>query len=125
MKLDLGCGETKRADDFVGVDILDNPAVDIVGDVLDVLRRLPNESVDEVFSAHLFEHLDGLQEVVGELERLLVPGGRVTVVVPHFSNAYFYSDPTHRRPFGLYSFSYSQTTGASRAACRTTGASRG
>jgi hypothetical protein len=26
--------------------------------------------------------------------------------VPHFSNPYFYSDPTHRRFFGLYSFSY-------------------
>jgi hypothetical protein len=28
------------------------------------------------------------------------------VVVPHFSNPYFYSDPTHRRTFGLYTFSY-------------------
>ena len=28
------------------------------------------------------------------------------VVTPHFSNPYFYSDYTHRRPFGLYTFAY-------------------
>jgi len=27
-------------------------------------------------------------------------------VAPHFSNPYFYSDYTHRRAFGLYTFSY-------------------
>jgi hypothetical protein len=26
--------------------------------------------------------------------------------VPHFSNPYFFSDPTHRRAFGLYTLSY-------------------
>ena len=32
--------------------------------------------------------------------------GRVEVVVPHFSNPYGYSDPTHVRFFGLYTFYY-------------------
>lgn len=106
LKLDLGCGVTKRAPDFVGVDVLDGPAVDIVGDALDVLRALEDERVVEVYSAHFFEHVDNLSALIDELERVLVVGGRLHVVVPHFSNPYYYSDPTHRRPFGLYTFSY-------------------
>ncbi len=30
----------------------------------------------------------------------------MTATVPHWSNPYFYSDPTHRAFFGLYSFAY-------------------
>jgi ubiquinone/menaquinone biosynthesis C-methylase UbiE len=106
LKLDLGCGPARRGADFVGVDVLDGPSVDVVGDVLDVLRALGDESVAEIYSSHLFEHIDDLSELVDEVERVLVVGGRLHVVVPHFSNAYYYSDPTHRRPFGLYTFSY-------------------
>jgi ubiquinone/menaquinone biosynthesis C-methylase UbiE len=106
LKLDLGCGPARRGADFIGVDVLDGPSVDVVGDVLDVLRALGDESVAEIYSSHLFEHIDDLSELVDEIERVLVVGGRLHVVVPHFSNAYYYSDPTHRRPFGLYTFSY-------------------
>jgi hypothetical protein len=44
--------------------------------------------------------------LVDESARILSPGGKMVVVVPHFSNALFYSDPTHEGPFGLYTFSY-------------------
>ena len=40
------------------------------------------------------------------LARVIRPGGLLSVVVPHFSNPYFYSDYSHRGFFGLYSFSY-------------------
>ena len=45
LKLELGCGQTKRGPDWVGVDVLDTPAVDVVGDVFDVLRTLDDDSV--------------------------------------------------------------------------------
>jgi ubiquinone/menaquinone biosynthesis C-methylase UbiE len=106
LKLDLGCGPSRHGADFVGVDVLDGPAVDVVGDALEVLRALAEESVAEIYSSHLLEHMDDLSELVDEVERVLVVDGRVHVVVPHFSNAYYYSDPTHRRPFGLYTVSY-------------------
>jgi hypothetical protein len=106
LKLDLGCGHVKRGPGHVGVDVIDGPAVDVIGDVLDVLRSLDDESVAEVYSSHLFEHVEDLAAVVTEVERVLAVRGRLHVVVPHFSNPYFYSDPTHRRTFGLYTFSY-------------------
>jgi Methyltransferase domain len=105
-KLDLGCGRSKRAPDYVGVDAIDGPAVDIVGDVVEVLRAVGDERATAIYSSHLFEHIEDLTALVDELERVLAVGGLLHVVVPHFSNAYYYSDPTHRRPFGLYTFSY-------------------
>ena len=33
-------------------------------------------------------------------------GGSFEAIVPHWSNAYYWSDPTHRTPFGLYTFCY-------------------
>jgi SAM-dependent methyltransferase len=106
LKLDLGCGATKVGADYLGVDAIDGPAVDLVGDVIVILRSLPDGCADEIYSSHLFEHIDDLAELVAQVERVLSTGGRLRVVVPHFSNAYYYSDPTHRRPFGLYTFSY-------------------
>src|SRR5262249_12019733 len=105
-KLDLGCGPSERAPDYIGVDAVRPPAVDIVGDAVDVLRTLADERATAVYSSHLFEHVEDLTALVDELERVLAIGGLLHVVVPHFSNAYYYSDPTHRRPFGLYTFSY-------------------
>jgi ubiquinone/menaquinone biosynthesis C-methylase UbiE len=106
LRLDLGCGVTKRGVEYVGVDALDAPAVDVVGDVTEVLRALADDSVDEIYCSHLLEHVEDLSSLVREVERVLALGGRLVAVVPHFSNAYYYSDPTHRRPFGLYTFSY-------------------
>jgi ubiquinone/menaquinone biosynthesis C-methylase UbiE len=104
--LELGCGETKKRADAIGVDALDFSCVDIVGDVFDVLQGIPSGSVDEVYSSHFVEHLDDVGVFFGELGRVMKPGGTVEIIVPHFSNPYFYSDPTHRRFFGLYTFGY-------------------
>jgi SAM-dependent methyltransferase len=106
LKLDLGCGSTKRGPDYVGVDLLPGPGVDVVGDVVDVLRSLPGDRVSEIYTSHFLEHVEDLTGLMLEVERVLLPDGVLIVHVPHFSNPYFCSDPTHRRPFGLYTLSY-------------------
>jgi SAM-dependent methyltransferase len=106
LKLDLGCGSTKHGPDYVGVDLLAGPGVDVVGDALEVLRSLPDGRATEIYTSHFLEHVEDLGGLMVEIERVLIPGGRLVVHVPHFSNPYFLSDPTHRRPFGLYTFSY-------------------
>lgn len=104
--LELGCGGTKRRVDAVGVDLLDLPGVDVVGDALEVLRSLADGSVQAIHSEHFLEHVPDAEAVVREAARVLEPGGTFHAVVPHFSNPHFYSDPTHRTFFGLYTFSY-------------------
>ena len=104
--LELGCGNRKRHPEAIGIDAIDYPAVDVVGDVFDVLARIPGGSVKAIYSYHALEHLTDLERLMSELRRVVVTGGRLNAVVPHFSNPYFYSDYTHRTAFGLYSFSY-------------------
>ncbi len=106
VRLELGCGPRKVVSDAIGVDALDTPAVDVVGDVFAVLRALPEGSVREIYSAHFLEHIADLDGLFAEFGRVLSDGGTVEAIVPHFSNPYFYSDPTHARTFGLYTFAY-------------------
>lgn len=107
--LELGCGEQRKRRDAIGIDQRDLPEVDLVGDIFEVLGKLPDDCAGEVVSWHFLEHVDDLPRLFAELARVVREGGRVESVVPHFSNPYFYSDYTHVRPFGLYSFSYFAT----------------
>ncbi len=104
--LDLGCGPLKKHSDWIGIDILDAEGVDIVGDIYEIIKVFPENSVDEVHAYHFFEHIPDVPKLLIELRRVLKPTGFIEVVVPHFSNAYFYSDYTHKSFFGLYSLSY-------------------
>ncbi len=104
--LDIGSGPTKVDPAHVGVDLLDHPSVDLVGDIREVLAAIPDASLAGARSAHFFEHVEDVPGLLDELVRTLRPGAQLEVIVPHFSNPYFASDPTHRTPFGLYSFSY-------------------
>lgn len=106
VRLELGCGPRKRDADAIGIDALPFDGVDIVGDVFEVLGRMPSASIEAVSSSHFFEHIAHLPRLLRELERVMRPGATLRTVVPHFSNPYFYSDYTHQRTFGLYSFSY-------------------
>lgn len=104
--LELGCGSSKRRREAIGIDILDSPAVDIVGEAREVLALFPAAVVDVVYSEHFVEHVADLPELLAEVARVVKPGGLVEMVAPHFSNPYFYSDPTHRHFFGLYTMCY-------------------
>lgn len=104
--LELGCGQSKRRPDSIGVDVLPHPGVDIVGDALTVLRGMDTASVDAIHSEHFLEHLDQPEVLLEEACRVLRPGGEFRAVVPHFSNPAFYSDPTHRSFWGLHTFGY-------------------
>jgi predicted SAM-dependent methyltransferase len=103
--VELGCGTDKTAG-RLGIDQLDLPGVDIVADLNQGLPFLPDNSVDEIHSSSLLEHLSDLELVLRETLRVLKPGGRSHAFVPHFSNPYFYSDYTHNKFFGLYTFHY-------------------
>lgn len=103
--VELGCGRAKAAG-RIGIDKLDMPHVDIVADVEDGLSFLPDNSVDEIHSRSFFEHVSDFEGLMRELVRVLKKNGRCHVFVPHFSNPYFYSDYTHNRFMGLYTFYY-------------------
>lgn len=63
-------------------------------------KLLAKESVSEIISQHLLQRLDGGQRMtfMDELYRVLVPGGKVTVIVPYWSSPLAVQDPTHMWP---------------------------
>jgi SAM-dependent methyltransferase len=103
--VELGCGPKKRPG-RIGVDKVDLPGVDIVTDMEDGLGFLPDNSVDEIHCRSLLEHISNFEALMRDIVRVLKDNGRAHIFVPHFSNPYYYSDYTHKRFFGLYTFYY-------------------
>jgi SAM-dependent methyltransferase len=106
IELELGCGPRKRSSTSIGVDLEDHDCVDVVGDALEVLTALSGGVVDAIRSFHFMEHVSDVGALMAESARVLKPGGTLKIVVPHFSNPYYYSDYTHKTTFGLYSMGY-------------------
>lgn len=107
MKLDLGCGSRKQP----GFEGVDHHPFEGVDHVLDLRQRWPwdDSSVDEVHSSHFVEHLTNPERVHfwNELYRVLKPGkfengqpvgGTARIIVPNWSHASAYGDPTHQWP---------------------------
>ena len=105
LRLNLGGGE-RRVPVFFSVDCVASTGPDILADLNEPLADLPDDCVEEITTRHTLEHIQRLMELLGEIHRVTRPTGRIDVTVPHFSNPYGYSDPTHVRFFGLYSFFY-------------------
>ena len=103
--VELGCGRKKKPG-RIGIDCVDLPGVDIVADIEKGLSFLPDNCVDEIHSRSMLEHIQNFEDLVKEIVRILKPTGKAHIFVPHFSNPYYYSDYTHCRPFGLYTFYY-------------------
>lgn len=106
--IEIGCGPSKRYAGSIGIDVIDSTAVDILGDAIEVQRALPAGSARLVTSSHFLEHVTDPGSMLDEMSRLLAPGGEIEIIVPHFANPYYHSDPTHVNGvgFGLYTMSY-------------------
>jgi predicted SAM-dependent methyltransferase len=105
-KIDIGCGSSKCDPDAIGIDIAAVEGVDIVGDALEVLCKFENNSVGAIYSSHFLEHHENPSAILKEMVRVTTPGGIIELRVPHFSDPWYYSDPTHKHLFGLYTFAY-------------------
>lgn len=107
LKLDLGCGNNPK-NGYIGIDNFYKSKNVIKKDVLLYLKRLPDNSVSEIYSRHFFEHLnyEYIKKMLLQIDRVLTNGGSINITVPHYSNPFFYSDPTHKTFWGVHSFSY-------------------
>jgi len=104
--LELGSGPAKQISEAITVDMLDMEGVDIVCNLDEGFPFLEDNSIDEIYSFHFLEHVKDVNLMMREIYRVLKVGGKNIGAVPYFANPYFYSDPTHKTTFGLYTFSY-------------------
>jgi SAM-dependent methyltransferase len=106
-KLNIGCGSDLRRD-YINIDCIDmSPDEPYLQLDLEV-ARLPflANSLDEVFAAHILEHLHNFPKLLNEIHRVLKPNGTVTVHVPCYPAVECFQDPTHVRMFTDKTFEY-------------------
>ncbi|MFA6412079.1 MAG: methyltransferase domain-containing protein [Syntrophales bacterium] len=84
IKLDICGGEFPYGNGFLNVDIRPLPHVDVVADITKGLH-LADNTVDEILSCGTLEHfyIPTVIEVLKEMQRILKPGGKLTVGVPN------------------------------------------
>lgn len=104
--IEIGCGAKRRDASVITIDRVDLDTVDIVADIEQGLGFLPDKCADRLYCRSVLEHIENFEGLLREMLRVLKPDGKAYLFVPHFSNPYFYSDYTHKRFFGLYSFYY-------------------
>ena len=106
LSIEIGVGHKKLNPNAIGIDAIDSPACDIIGDAIEVLNALPDSCVNSVYASHFIEHIEPVDEFLNCLVRVCQIEAKIVIIAPHFSNPFFYSDPTHRATYGLYTFSY-------------------
>lgn len=99
--LDIGCGPNKKVG-YVGVDILKVSGVDVVVDLDKENLPYADNSIDGIYSSHFFEHISDPVKTIKECVRVLKVGGRMHIIVPHYSNPYAYHF-THKTFWSSYS----------------------
>jgi len=119
IKVDLACGHNKCGEDWIGVDKVVTPDVNIVHNLNIYPWPFEDNSVDEVNCSHYIEHiphdvnngkdLDGLIQFMNELYRILKPGGKATITAPYYTSIRTYGDPTHCRAICDWTFLYYNT----------------
>ena len=104
-KLHLACGkDIKRG--YINVDIVKLPGIDFQMDITKVPYPFRDNSMDVVEAHCIFEHLLDYVSIVREVYRILRPGGKFRITVPHFSSPGVFTDPTHYRGFTWVTFDF-------------------
>lgn len=102
--LNIGCGKT-RIPGSIGLDrVKIDDFVDVVHDLDLIPYPFANNYFDEVHMYHVLEHLHSPVDKIGEMHRILKPGGVLYLRTAHFSSMGAFTDITHIRPFGYWSF---------------------
>ena len=98
VKLNLGAGKV-RMDGYLSVDSIPFEGLDVV---CDLRETWPWEegSVGEIHMSHALEHFTGDERVhiFNEAYRVLIPGGKFTIITPHWASQRAYGDFTHKWP---------------------------
>ena len=103
-KLNLGCGTDIKLG-YINLDIAAMTGVDIVHDINVLPLPFNNECFSEILCRDVLEHLD-YQNLVQDLHRVLKPGGKLVIRVPHYTSRNNHVDPTHKKTFSHRTFEF-------------------
>jgi SAM-dependent methyltransferase len=103
--LHLGAG-LKHIPGAVTVDLNPDAGADVAWNLDTLPWPFPNDSFDAVVGLSIIEHLQDFLGVMGEIHRVLKPNGTAHILVPHFSSAASFVDPTHKQHLSARSCDY-------------------
>ncbi len=97
LKIDIGCGKNKK-EGYVGIDIDPTSKADIIVSALSI--PFSDNSVDEVYSRHMIEHLapDEAEKFFNEIYRVLKIDGEADLKIDcdWSKRRLLKKDPTHK-----------------------------
>ena len=103
-KLNIGSGSDVRGG-WINLDRTNQPGIDVVHDIEDLPLPFEDNSFDVVECRDILEHVDYIP-VLKDIYRILAPGGKLHVRVPHYTSRNNYTDPTHKKRFSISTFDY-------------------
>lgn len=103
-KLNLGCGTDIR-EGWVNLDFASIPGVDVVHNIEKLPLPFNNSVFEEVLCQDILEHVEYVP-ILKEIHRILVPGGKIKIRVPHFTSNINFIDPTHKKMFSVSTFRF-------------------
>lgn len=101
--LNLGCGYYKK-EGFINVDAYDCCEPDVVWDLNKFPWPWPDDSIDHIYAAHIFEHLEDWWRALKECGRILKLGGTLDLRVPDESSSSAGTYRDHNHIFTEHSF---------------------
>lgn len=97
-KLNLGCSIFKK-EGFFNVDLNKEANPDLILNLDEFPYPFKDNSFSLITADHVLEHLNHPFSVMKELHRILKPGGKIIIRVPHFSRGF--THPDHKRGFDV------------------------
>jgi hypothetical protein len=104
VKLNLGCCDAPLRD-FVNVDLVAAPGVDLVTDLRQPWPWL-DSTIAYIRAWDIIEHLPDKILTMNEAWRVLEPGGKIEISVPTTDGTGAFQDPTHVSYWNRRSFLY-------------------
>lgn len=93
-KLNIGCAGFKK-DGYINLDWQSIVEPDVNHDLNVFPYPFADNQFELIEAFHILEHLDRPFSVMKELHRILKPGGRLLIKVPHFSRGLTHPEHTH------------------------------
>ena len=103
-KLNLWCGSDVRVG-YINLDKFPQAGVDMVYDLEKLPLPFEDNGLDEIICRDILEHVEYIP-LLKDLHRVLAPGGKLHVRVPHYTSRNNYVDPTHKKRFSISTFDY-------------------
>jgi len=103
--LQIGSGMSKL-EHGINVDINNSTKPDVIHDLESIPYPFKDSTFDMVIAFSIIEHLQDFFAVMGEINRISKDGASVFILVPHFSSAAAYIDPTHKQKLSARSCDY-------------------